>query len=98
MESTGWVDTPEGVVALECVESYVEGFLNAFESSEGLNAARHLSAPELVEGLPGCGAPSSVKQRTIELVKQAHECLNARPVDKTGALRAVRMIRRLWEE
>ena len=98
LQLKGWADTPEGIVALECVEGYVRGLLKASQSRNGLNTARHLTAPKLVaEGLQGCGVPSNVTQPTIELVQQVHDCLNARPADKAGAQRAIRTIRRLWQ-
>ena len=94
----GWADTPEGIVALECVENYVKGLVRAVGSRGSLNAVRHLTAPILVaEGLQRCGVPSSVTQRTVELLQKAHDCLSTHPVDETGARRAIRSVRRLWQ-
>ncbi len=79
------------------VKNYVYGLLRALDDGR-LDEARHITAPGFVaDGLQGLGVGDSVMQRTIELAQMAHDCLNSRPADDSGAWNAVRAIGRLWD-
>ncbi len=96
MVDEGWADTPEGGTAFDWVKNYVYGLLRALDDG-GLIEARNITAPGfVVEGLQGLGVSDSVMQRTTDLARQAHACLNSRPPDDSGAWNAVHAIGRLW--